>query len=168
MPQGATPTRTLLKFVYYILVVVDTSIWGAKWPQSSTWWVRKAFLKLSDLSFLCKSRKYVSRVAATVKFRYNGHVSLGAQKVLYAFRCALSFSTVFGQLECAEFKKIGLIICIWGNSTAHAVKCCARPHKAISAHEGHRPLNMRFKMTAIIDLVGTQRNFKALDCSVFV
>ena len=124
-------------------------------------------MKLSDLSFLCKSRKSVSCVAATVKFRYI-HVSLGAQKVLYAFRCALSFSTVFGQFECAEFKKIGLIICIRGNSAAHVVNCCVRPHKAIPAHEGHRPLNMGFKMTAIIDLVGTQRNFKALDCSVFV
>ena len=112
-------------------------------------------MKLSDLSFLCKSRNSVSRVATTAKFRYI-HVSLGAQKVLYVFRCALSFSTVFGQFECAEFKKIGLIICIWGNSAERAVKCCARPHKAISAHEGHRPLNMGFKMIAIVKLEGTE------------
>ena len=82
--------------------------------------------------------------------------SLGAQKVLCAFRCALSFTTVFGQFGGAEFKKVGYIICIRGNCAARAVKCCARPRNAISAHEGRRPLNMGFKMTAIINLVGTK------------
>ena len=38
-------------------------------------------------------------------------ISRGAQRVLYAFRGALSFMIVFGQFECAESKKIGHIIC---------------------------------------------------------
>ena len=75
---------------------------------------------------------------------------------------------VFGQFECAEFEKIGHIICIWGTYAHGPGKRCARPRKAISAPECRRPLNMGFKMTAIIDLVGTQRTFEALDCSVFV
>ena len=33
-----------------------------------------------------------------------------------------------------------------------AVKRCAQPRKAISAHEGRRPLNMGFKMTEIVEI----------------
>ena len=40
----------------------------------------------------------------------NFRFSRGAQRVLYAFRGALSFMIVFGQFECAESKKIGPII----------------------------------------------------------
>ena len=75
-----------------------------------------------------------------------------------AFRCALSFTTVFGQFGGAEFKKVGYIICIRGNCAARAVKSCAQPRKIISAHEDRRPINMRCKMTAIAKLVGTERN----------
>ena len=81
---------------------------------------------------------------------------IGAQKVLCAFRGALSFSTVFGQFGYADFKKVGYIICIRGNCAQRAVKYCARLRKAISAHEGRRPLNMGFKMIAIAKLVGTE------------
>ena len=94
-------------------------------------------------------------------------ISLGAQKVVYAFRGALSFSTVFGQFGCADFKKVGYIICIRGNCAARAVKRCARPRKAISAHEGRRPLNMGFKMTGIVDLVGTDDIISALKLLLF-
>ena len=77
-----------------------------------------------------------------------------------AFRCALSFTTVFGQFGGAEFKKVGYIICIRGNCAARAVKGCTQLRKIISAHdhEGRRPLNMGCKMTAIARLVGTERN----------
>ena len=37
----------------------------------------------------------------------------------------------------------------------------------ISAPDGPRHLNMGFKMTAIIDFMGTQGNFEALERSVF-
>ena len=93
--------------------------------------------------------------------------SRGAQKVSYAFRCALSFSTVFGQFGYADFKKVGYIICIRGNCAVRAVKRCTQPRKAISAHEGRRPLNMGFKMTEIVDLVGTDDIISALKLLLF-
>ena len=86
---------------------------------------------------------------------------------MYAFRGALSFSTVFGQFGCAFFKKVGYIICIRGNCAARAVKRCARLRKAISAHERRRHLNMGFKMTGIVDLVGTDDIISALKLLLF-
>ena len=84
--------------------------------------------------------------------------SLGAQIELCAFRCALSFTTAFGQFGGAEFKKVGYIICIRGNCTARTVKSCTWSRKIISDHEGRRPLNIGCKMIAIAKLVGTERN----------
>ena len=75
---------------------------------------------------------------------------------MYAFRGPLSFSTVFGQFEGAKFKKVGDIIRTWGKNAQRAVKCGARPRKAISAREGRRPFNMGFKMIVIAMLVGTE------------
>ena len=115
-----------------------------------------SLLHYSLHSFTLIQSEFPFKLAFSDRWRHNNAFSLGAQKVLYAFRGALSFSTVFGQFGCADFKKVGHIICTRGNCAARAVKQCARLRKAISAHEGRRPLNMGFKMSAMVKLVGTE------------
>ena len=68
MLQVATPNRAPPKLLSRLLKVVDTPIWGAKWPQSSSLWVRKAILKLYNLPFSRKLRKTASRVAARAEY----------------------------------------------------------------------------------------------------
>ena len=62
-------------------------------------------------------------------------ISLGAQKVLYAFRVPRSFSTVFGQFYGAESKKVGAII-FQGGEKSHfrdlSGRDCAQTYKWIS------------------------------------
>ena len=105
MRERATPICGYPKYISLVLKVVDTSIWGAKWPESSTLWVRKVFLRLYDLPFPRKSQKTASRVTAKAEFRY---------------------------------------LCFWNS----------------------KKLNMGFKITTIIDFMGTESNSEALRPSV--
>ena len=57
MLQVATPNRAPPKLLSRLLKVVDTPIWGAKWPQSSSLWVQKTIMKLYSLPFSHKSQK---------------------------------------------------------------------------------------------------------------
>ena len=41
---------------------------------------------------------------------------------------------------------------------------CAHAQNTNSAHVGRRPFNMGFKMTAMLNLVGTEHTFEALEC----
>ena len=68
---------------------------------------------------------------------------------MYAFRCTLGLSTVFGQFEYAEFKKIGHIIIIQTQlCAARGLKLHAQSRFRaidISASEGRRDLSLGSK-----------------------
>ena len=81
-----------------------------------------------------------------------------------AFRGSLCFSTVIGQFKYVESDVGGVKILKWCICVQRALGnrwSCANTN---FAHEGRRPFNMGFKMIAIINLVGTEQTFEALEC----
>ena len=82
--------------------------------------------------------------------------SAGAQRVLYAFRGALSFSTVLTYFEGAEPEKIAAVICkrsIYRENRVFVARDFARKDKIVSRLLKVVETYFFFKMTAIVEFI---------------
>ena len=83
------------------------------------------------------------------------------------FRGPESFSTVIGQFKYVESDVGGVIIPKWCVCALHVLGNRCLHADTNFARECRRPFNMGFKMTAIINLVGTEHTFEALEYLFF-